>query len=568
MGYRFSGSVSAVSIPERIGRYQVVGHLATGGMAEILLGKLTGPAGFQRPVVLKRVLPHLARKKEFRVMFLDEARIVAGIRHPNVVQVHELGIEQQELFLVMEYLEGESLSGVIRRLDKGDERIDHALVAHIGAEACAGLHAAHEYQDDRGQKQHLVHRDVSPQNLFITYEGSVKVLDFGIAKAVDRYSNTSTGQMKGKFTYMSPEQCQAEPLDRRSDLFSLGIVLYELSTGTRLFERDNQLLVLKAITEDPIAPPSSFVEGYPPQLERVVMKALARDRDERYATAVDMRRELLDVARELDPGGHTEERLAELMGRLFDDRMGQKEEMLRQVRQGSTEVRVPSAEIDSGSFSDPRLPPELLAGSEGTLASQETVAPGYRRRRRRRRISLMVAGGVALAAALVVGGVLLSQQRGSGADPGTAATAPTPAVAAEAAEDAGMDAGPVEALVRTELDPIVVDLGADADLPDGGSMLIARGESAPPEDTTVTISVATRPSGAMVYVDRRRRGRTPLEMELPRGEEPVRLTLHRRGFRIVNEEIVPDVDQRLTLSLRRRPRRSSQGEGADFFRFE
>src|SRR5262245_61887209 len=219
----------APTVSERIGRYEVVGELAIGGMATILLGRLVGPRGFEHPVVIKRILPHLAKMPEFVDMFVDEARIVAGIRHPNVVQVTELGCEGDELFLVMEYLEGESVGGLLRRIWTQDGEIDRALAVYIVAEACAGLHAAHELTDEAGKLRGLVHRDISPQNMFVTYSGAVKVLDFGIAQAADRLTRTEAGQVKGKFAYMSPEQCLSQPLDRRSDVFALGVVLYELT---------------------------------------------------------------------------------------------------------------------------------------------------------------------------------------------------------------------------------------------------------------------------------------------------------------------------------------------------
>src|SRR5262249_34122249 len=192
-------AVSERGLPLRIGRYEIVAELASGGMAEILLARLVGPSGFERPVVLKRILPHLAREPEFVHMFLDEARIVAGITHPNVVQVQELGKDGNELFLAMEYLEGETLWGLMRRLAVRGERLDTPLAVRVIVQACAGLHAAHELVDADGHPVNLVHRDVSPQNLFITYAGQVKLLDFGIAKAADRITRTETGVLKGKF---------------------------------------------------------------------------------------------------------------------------------------------------------------------------------------------------------------------------------------------------------------------------------------------------------------------------------------------------------------------------------
>jgi serine/threonine-protein kinase len=216
-----------------------MGQLAVGGMATVLLGRLTGPRGFEHSVVIKRILPHLAAVPELVDMFVEEAQIVASIRHPNVVHVHELGHDRDELFLVMEYLEGESVGGLMRRLITRQEQLDLQLAIHIVAEACAGLHAAHELKDADGKKRGLVHRDISPQNVFVTYSGEVKVLDFGIAKVANSGTKTEAGHLKGKLQYMSPEQCLQKPLDRRSDVFALGIVLYELTTGRRLFKRDN-----------------------------------------------------------------------------------------------------------------------------------------------------------------------------------------------------------------------------------------------------------------------------------------------------------------------------------------
>jgi serine/threonine protein kinase len=255
-----------MTVPATLGRYEVVGHLASGGMAEIFLGRLRGPRGFEQAVVIKRVLPSLGRTKEFVDMFVDEANIVAAVRHPNVVAVHELGHEGEELFLVMEYLEGESIGSLLRRLWTGGEVLDRRLAIHIIAQACAGLHAAHELTDENGDPRDLVHRDVTPQNVFVTYGGEVKVLDFGIAKAHNRHTKTDAGQVKGKLGYMSPEQCFGKPLDRRTDIFALGTLLYELTTSRRLFRRETELETLKLITEMAVVSPSAVLTDYPPAL--------------------------------------------------------------------------------------------------------------------------------------------------------------------------------------------------------------------------------------------------------------------------------------------------------------
>lgn len=331
----------------QIGRYEVLGQLATGGMAEILLGCISGPSGFRRPVVVKRILPHLAKVPEFRNMFLDEARIIAGIHHDNVVQVYELGSEGDSLYLVMEYLDGESVGGLLRRLATRSERPPYWLAAHVIAEACAGLHSAHELTNERGDLLGLVHRDVSPQNVFVTYDGSVKILDFGIAKVADKSTRTATGHVKGKFQYMSPEQCRGEPLDRRSDVFALGSVLYELTTSTKPFKRATEHLTFLAICQEPIVPPSRVVEGYPRSLEPIVLRALSKDSRKRYATALEMRQALVAALRELEPSADARQALAELMRREFAERITEKRELVRLLGTGGVPKQIPDAEVDA-----------------------------------------------------------------------------------------------------------------------------------------------------------------------------------------------------------------------------
>jgi eukaryotic-like serine/threonine-protein kinase len=330
----------------RIGRYEVAGRLATGGMAELFLARQTGPSGFERPVVIKRVLPHLARERDFRDMFLDEARLVVQIRHPNVVQVQELGDDGGDLFLVMEYLEGESLSSLAKRLTAAGERLPDRVALHVVAEACAGLHAAHEL---RSGDRHLglVHRDVSPHNLFVLYSGQIKVIDFGIAKAADRSSKTQTGTVKGKFAYMAPEQVRAEEVDRRADVFSLGVVLHELLTGKPLFARPHDFLMMQAVCLEPIPPPSATRE-VPAEVERVVMKALARDPSERYESALALRRDLSALLAGMQTGALVEEELARIMQTTFVDRIGAKADMLRRVSTGEALPRVVGDDGDSG----------------------------------------------------------------------------------------------------------------------------------------------------------------------------------------------------------------------------
>ncbi len=374
--------------PTQIGRYHVVGHLASGGMAEILLGKLFGPSGFERPVVIKRILPHLVRNAELRSMFLDEARVVARIQHPNVVHVQELGESDDELFMVMEYLEGESVLSLLRRSLSKHEMVPAALAAHIVAQSCAGLHAAHELTDAAGEPLGLVHRDVSPSNVFVTYAGAVKLLDFGIAKFAERKTDTEAGTLKGKFAYMSPEQCLAAPLDRRSDVFSLGIVLFEMVSARRLFARENSLLTMKAITEQSIPSLAKVAPHCPAGIAAVCDRALQRQPEDRYQTAAEMRRALLEAMRDASFHEVPDEALAGLMSGLFPDRIEQKQDLLRRVVAGSEITQLPGADVDSSV--------ELPTVGVSQLSHTSALALPARRRRKSLWVAavLLVGGGI------------------------------------------------------------------------------------------------------------------------------------------------------------------------------
>ena len=499
----------------RIGRYEIVGRLETGGMAEILLARLVGPSGFERPVVIKRILPHLSGQRSFEEMFLDEARILVQIRHPNVVQVHELGRDDSGLFLVMEYLDGESLLGVMRRLLNRSEPPQHALSAFVMAEACAGLHAAHESKDEDGLPRGLVHRDVSPQNIFLTYSGQVKLLDFGIAKAANRSTQTEAGQVKGKFAYMSPEQCLGKPLDRRSDVFALGIVLWELATGRRLFLRANELLTFRAICKEAVPPISRVVSGYPPELERICMKALAYQREERYATAQEMRHDLLSAARQLGLSELAESELAELMDQLFAARIEEKREMLRRVRSGSAVVRLPEAEAD------PHTELPSVVQQLGTIDTSSGVARTNRGESRKGIWLVLV--GLLLAVGTVA--LLLVMRARSTVPP----------------------------VVRSDSDPTLALPAAPSQV--APAKVVGSGLAAPQREE-VTIRVETQPPGARVTIGKKSFGKTPAEIRVPRDTAPLKLLLERRGYRQRSEDVVPNVSQRLVLPLTRvrRPR--------------
>jgi serine/threonine protein kinase len=280
-------------------RYDVLGRLAVGGMAEIFLARAAGLEGFAKYVVVKRMLPDVARRKEMVAMFLDEARITARLRHQNIAQIYDFGLIDESYFFTMEYLHGRDLRAVMAKTTDRNERLplQHGLTIVCGA--AQGLHHAHEAVDDDGVSLEIVHRDVSLSNIVVTFDGGVKMVDFGVAKARSRSTETRAGGLKGKIAYMSPEQCLGDPVDRRSDVFALGVVLYELTTSTRLFKipgGDAEFKIMQRIVYDEIQPPSLRVEDYPAALETIVMRALSKRPADRYPTAQDLQVDLEQFA--------------------------------------------------------------------------------------------------------------------------------------------------------------------------------------------------------------------------------------------------------------------------------
>jgi len=289
---------------EQFDKYTLLAKLATGGMAELFVAELSGAAGFSKKVVIKRILPHVAHDEHFTRMFLDEAMTCAQINHPNVCQVFELCESQGTHFLVLEHLEGATVGELIRRSLVSEQQLNMLLAGGIVVQACDGLHAAHEQVDEEGRSSNLVHRDVSPGNLFVTVDGIVKVLDFGIAKARWMSRKTKTGTLLGKCEYMSPEQARGGvTLDRRSDIFSLGIIAWELVCGKRLFRRESEYETLRAVLRAPIERPRSLRPSVPPALDEAIMRALERDPGDRYRTAYEFRQAISSALR--DSGGPT-----------------------------------------------------------------------------------------------------------------------------------------------------------------------------------------------------------------------------------------------------------------------
>ena len=307
---------------ETYGNYQLIKRLATGGMAQIYLARQKGPEGFEKLVVVKRILPHLAENSDFVHMFLDEAKIAARLNHPNIVQIFNLGNQDDSFFIAMEFIHGEDLRRIWKRSEHLNKPLPVQLVCRVIMDACSGLDYAHKKTDTAGKPLGIVHRDISPQNLLVTFEGAVKIVDFGIAKAADQATVTRSGVLKGKYSYMSPEQASGKKVDCRSDIFALGVVLHELLTGQRLFKRANDIQTLHAVTECEVSPPSYFNPGVPPELDEISLKALAKDPADRYQEALHLQLALEDflISHKLPSSSA---HLAAFMGELYEDRLAE-----------------------------------------------------------------------------------------------------------------------------------------------------------------------------------------------------------------------------------------------------
>jgi serine/threonine-protein kinase len=291
---------SGVIKPQWLGRYEVLDEIAQGGMATVYLGRARGAANFERLVAVKVCLPHLRGDEEFAGMFLDEARLAARIHHPNVVATLDVG-DEEALYLVMEYIEGDKLSTLIKRASIKQQRIPLGVTARIMIDALSGLHAAHELKDSLGEPLQLVHRDVSPHNVLVGVDGIARISVFGIAKAVARATVTREGSLKGKMSYMAPEQLAGKPVDRRADIYAAGVVLWECLAGRRLFRADSEVETFNLVLQNKILRPSTLWPEVPPELDEIVLRALSLDPEQRFATAAEFAEALEELPIRISP---------------------------------------------------------------------------------------------------------------------------------------------------------------------------------------------------------------------------------------------------------------------------
>jgi serine/threonine-protein kinase len=339
----------------RFGKYRLLDRIAVGGMAEIFLAHQMDGEGLERPVVIKRIRPHLSKHATFVKMFLNEARLAAQLNHPNIVQIHDLGKIADSYFIAMEYIFGRDMRRVIPKAEQLGIAFPMVYALRIASDVCAGLQYAHKKVDLYGNPLNIVHRDVTPENIFVSFDGTVKLLDFGIAKAANQVEQTRSGELKGKLSYMSPEQCYGKPLDCRSDIFSVGVVLYEWLTGFKLFTGESEVAVMRSITEGKIYAPSYFKADIPEPVEAILMKALEKDRERRYQSAGEMRA-AIDAFLNTYEFTPTPLHLSNFLRQLFHDELNEEQGRLKQTT--SSDAVVAQEEEVTPVASSPGMPAE------------------------------------------------------------------------------------------------------------------------------------------------------------------------------------------------------------------
>jgi eukaryotic-like serine/threonine-protein kinase len=445
-------------MPMRFGKYTLIRKLAAGGMAELFLAIQKSVAGFEKLLVIKRILPAMNQDKAFIDMLLSEARIAATLSHPNIVQIFDVGQADGQFFIAMEHVHGEDLRSIVRQMKKKgiyEFPLEHALQIVLGM--CSGLSYAHEKRDLDGTELNIVHRDISPQNVVVTFTGDVKIVDFGIAKSDSRVGEaTKSGKLKGKVPYMSPEQARGEVIDARSDIFATGVMLFELTTGKRLFKGSSEYETLKLICEKEYPRPSDVRDDYPEGLEPIVMKALAKDPNDRYQSAREMQADLEAFVRRTQLVVSSLV-LNQFMQGLFEDRLREQKEALLQGKQLADIIEMqhaltsahPDASMAIGALDSSRMVGSSpgLTGSGGPASESSSQRPATNsmpaaartvtdvnaqpHRKSGGGIALALGGGL-LALAVVGGGIgFVVATKKDGADPTTAAKSAEPAATAK-----------------------------------------------------------------------------------------------------------------------------------------
>jgi len=538
-------------VGETFGRYQLLGLLGQGGMGRLYIAERRGIQGFVKIVALKRIQPHLADSKQLREMFLNEARIAARLEHPNIVATYELGEVDGNYFISMEYLPGEDLSAIISGCQ--DERMPVDVAAALTQQAAQGLHYAHEARDGQGKRIGLVHRDVSPRNIFVTYHGVVKLLDFGVVRGPERQKSIP-GVFKGKYGYCAPEQIEGRAVDRRTDVFCLGIALWECLTGARLFDAATDAATIDAVRSRPIEAPSALRPEVPAELDAITLRALARDPERRFKTAHDMSEELDRFLT-----GQDERPTSKSVGRWMESIFGAERSSLKKAISQGGEIEATLDRLVALNAIRPASGETTNTGSTGGQHKAQpramwstSIGSHPSGDRRASEPSFVSPSG-----ALPSGGSALSRSSSSGRS--ALATPSSPARAASAALRGALDGSEVRAQpgARKSTLPIVLGVG----LVLGGMAVVGavalRGErsfsDAPAQRTgraTARLEIQSQPPGAHVFVDGSPSGlRTPAVLSGLSAGTRVQIRVDKAGYEPATEQVTLNEGQSRTISL-------------------
>jgi serine/threonine protein kinase len=521
------------------GKYELLRKIASGGMGQVFLARERGAV--ERLVVLKLILPHLAEDEEFLTMFLEEARLVARLQHPNLVTILDLLEVEGRHCLAMEYVQGDD----VRRLDKHSrlkgKLLPTGLVLRVISEAAAGLDYAHKARDAQGQPLRLVHRDVSPQNILVGFDGGVKIIDFGVAKAAGSSQQTATGVLKGKYPYMSPEQAAGQSIDGRSDQFALGVVMWELLTGKRLFKGESDMMTLRLVKDCQVPPPSQLNPKLPPGLDDVVLRALAPTPDKRYPDCGAFRLALEDYVIQLRmPASNAH--LSAFLRELYADRIAAESEPSK------LDQLAEDADLDSKDKSNPsRSNLRSLPAGSGSTPSRAGQASGTSNSRSRRAVDALVG--------------------------------PAPAPRQEPSRGTVSLGAPAAAERRFPVVPVAIG-GAVLLLAGAGAVVFLRPEptvTPPPPQTQVVVvppeqpvqpptpvkpppaeprkvelTVTSEPEGASVQVEGKPLGVTPVTLPLKLDDPPVQLTMSLEGYEVATRKVSAADAPNVQVALERR----------------
>jgi len=549
----------------RVGRYELRYELSSGGMGTVYLARLEGERGLVRAVALKCLHPHLARSEQRVDMFFDEVRVAARIRHPHVCPVLDFGVADGVPFLAMEYVHGETLASIERAASPLETPLLARRLCALLVDVCEGLHAAHELRDDDGELLGVVHRDVTPRNLFLGYDGLARVVDFGVAHAIGNVHQTESGQLKGTLGYMAPEVLLGEPVDRRADVWALGVVAWQMLTAQKLFRREGDLETLKAITDAPIEAPSRARSGVPRELDAVVMRALERDPSRRWPTARAFGEALQEAALRLGGMPHPAE-LARWMAELFPGLGADKENLERSTRvardlgavsrswitspvilaasSGQTEITAPTPEISLSDVHSVDRPAQQPSVPPHPPPARPVIAPAVQAPEAPRGPLFAAAGALRLAAVLHGTSVAIYLRASPVASPVVAAAVPVaspdmvsqPVSAAVSPAPTGLDlSGETEAATDIET---ATATATETETGTGTGTETGTETGTGTETETVTgteahgaapgrveqgepghVSVSARGGWADLYHRGRHLGRTPTRVSLPAGRQ-------------------------------------------------